>query len=144
VEKASIGLLAERFDALVHDSLQEKDYMPEIRIDAFIEPKEINESFMQTLKSFEPYGNSNKEPVFCMRNVGLYQKVSFVGRDSSHAKCYFEKNSVMFEAIGYDMKIYEKLFNMQGSFDLLFTLSYNNYGRSRNLQMVLKDVRPSQ
>jgi single-stranded-DNA-specific exonuclease len=141
IEKQRIDELSERFDALVHSSLQEKDYIPELYIDAFIEPKEITENFMQILESFEPYGNSNKEPIFCMRDVLLYQKVSFVGRDSSHAKCYFEKNGVIFEAIGYDMKIYEPIFNTNSRFDVLFSLSYNNYGRSHTLQMVLKDVR---
>ncbi len=136
-----IDTLRKRFNAIVKGRLTEKDYMPEINVDAFIEPKDINDKFMAVLQKFEPYGNSNKEPIFCMQNVEKYQAVTFVGRDSAHAKCFFIKHGITFDAIGYDMRTYETLLNDEERFDILFTLSYNGYGRVRSIQLVLKDLR---
>lgn len=136
-----INLLQDRFNSVLNERLTERDYTPEINIDAFIEPKELNDTFMAALQKFEPFGNGNREPVFCMRDVEKYQAVTFVGRDSIHAKCYFIKNGIVFDAIGYDMRAYENLFNNEDHFDILFTLSYNVYGKNRSLQLVMKDLR---
>lgn len=133
-----------RFDELVRSNLSEEDYMPEINIDAVIEPADVNDNFMSALQKFEPYGNSNKEPVFCMRNVELYQTVSFVGKTSSHVKCFFTKDDRVLEAIGYDLRIYENLLASEKKFDILFTLAYNNYGKFHNLQLILKDIRAAE
>ena len=136
-----IDLLQDRFDSLVRERLTDMDSKPEISVDALIEPEEINSAFMETLQKFEPCGSGNKEPLFCMRNVEKFQSVTFVGKDSSHAKCYFIKNGIVLDAIGYDMRDYEDLLTTQERFDILFTLSHNGYGRSKNLRLVIKDLR---
>ena len=96
---------------------------------------------MEILKKFEPYGNGNKEPVFCMKAVEKYQEVSFVGRESSHAKFYFVKDGIIFDGIGYDMKDYENMLSENNMFDIIFTMSYNNYAKNKAIQLIIKDIR---
>ncbi|MDR2883869.1 MAG: single-stranded-DNA-specific exonuclease RecJ [Deferribacteraceae bacterium] len=141
IKPENIALLQERFDALVRGKLAAEDYIPEILIDSFLKPADINDNFMRVLQQFEPYGNSNKEPIFCMLGVEKYQEVAYVGKDSTHAKCVFIKDNTVYDAIGYDMLSYRDILRQNSKFDLLFTLTYNSYGRNRNLQFVLKDLR---
>lgn len=133
--------LQSRFDTVVTETLQERDFIPEIYIDAFIDSCDINEKFMDSLLRFEPYGNSNKEAVFCMLGVEKYQNVAFVGKDENHAKCVFVKDGVVMDAIGYNMRMYKDLLFNSSKFDIIFTLSYNNYSRHKMPQLVLKDLK---
>lgn len=144
LEQSDLPALRSRFDGLVKASLTDEDYIPNIYIDAIVDAKDINDRFMAALSSFEPYGSANKEPVFCMCHVEKYQPAAFVGKDKQHAKCVFFKDGVMFDSIGYDMKVYESLLSTADYFDIVFSLSYNTYGRTTKLQLVLKDIRESE
>jgi single-stranded-DNA-specific exonuclease len=144
IKRERIPDLEDRFDASVRSDLAEDDFIPCIKIDAVVEATDINERFMSVLAKFEPFGNSNKEPVFCMLNVEKYQYEQFVGKNRQHLKCTFIKSGIVFDAIGYDMKMYETLMKSNNHFDILFTLAYNNYGRSSTIQLILKDIRAAE
>ena len=125
LEKKNLEEFRNRFDEVVKSSLKEEDFIPEIYIDAEIDSKDITNEIMQWLEKLEPYGQGNKEPVFFMRNVFKYQVESFVGKDLNHLKCFFEKNGLIFDAIGFNMKEYKSLIAENDKFDILFSLVHN-------------------
>ena len=90
---------------------------------------------MQWLEKLEPYGQGNKEPVFFMRNVFKYQVESFVGKDLNHLKCFFEKNGLIFDAIGFNMKEYKSLMAENDKFDILFSLVHNTWKNTKTIQI---------
>ena len=106
LEKKNLEEFRNRFNEVVKTSLKEEDFIPEIYIDAEIDSKDITNEVMQWLEKLEPYGQGNKEPVFFMKKVFKYQVETFVGKNFNHLKCVFEKNGLIFEAIGYNMKEY--------------------------------------
>ncbi len=100
LEKKNLEEFRNRFNEVVKTSLKEEDFIPEIYIDAEIDSKDITNEVMQWLEKLEPYGQGNKEPVFFMKKVFKYQVETFVGKNFNHLKCVFEKNGLIFEAIG--------------------------------------------
>lgn len=141
LEKKNLEEFRERFDEVVKSSLKEDDFIPEIYIDAEIDSKDITNEIMQWLEKLEPYGQGNKEPVFFMRNVFKYQVESFVGKDLNHLKCFFEKNGLIFDAIGFNMKEYKSLMAENDKFDILFSLVHNIWKNTKTIQLNLKDIK---
>ena len=125
LEKKNLEEFRNRFNEVVKTSLKEEDFIPEIYIDAEIDSKDITNEVMQWLEKLEPYGQGNKEPVFFMKKVFKYQVETFVGKNFNHLKCVFEKNGLIFEAIGYNMKEYKSLMAENDKFDILFSLLKN-------------------
>ncbi len=141
LEKKNLEEFRNRFDEVVKYSLKEEDFIPEIYIDAEIDSKDITNEIMQWLEKLEPYGHGNKEPVFFMRNVFKYQVESFVGKDLNHLKCFFEKNGLIFDAIGFNMKEYKSLMAENDKFDILFSLVHNIWKNAKTIQLNLKDIK---
>ncbi len=141
LEKKNLEEFRNRFDEVVKFSLKEEDFIPEIYIDAEIDSKDITNEIMQWLEKLEPYGQGNKEPVFLMRNVFKYQVESFVGKDLNHLKCFFEKNGLIFDAIGFNMKEYKSLMAENDKFDILFSLVNNTWKNTKTIQLNLKDIK---
>ncbi len=141
LEKKNLEEFRNRFDEVVKSSLKEEDFIPEIYIDAEIDSKDITYEIMQWLEKLEPYGHGNKEPVFFMRNVFKYQVESFVGKDLNHLKCFFEKNGLIFDAIGFNMKEYKSLMAENDKFDILFSLVHNIWKNTKTIQLNLKDIK---
>ena len=141
LEKKNLEEFRNRFNEVVKSSLKEEDFIPEIYIDAEIDSKDITNEIMQWLEKLEPYGQGNKEPVFFMRNVFKYQVESFVGKDLNHLKCFFEKNGLIFDAIGFNMKEYKSLIAENDKFDILFSLVHNTWKNTKTIQLNLKDIK---
>ena len=141
LEKKNLEEFRERFNEVVKSSVKEEDFIPEIYIDAEIDSKDITNEIMQWLEKLEPYGQGNKEPVFFMRNVYKYQVESFVGKDFNHLKCFFEKNGLIFDAIGFNMKEYKSLMAENDKFDILFSLVHNIWKNTKTIQLNLKDIK---
>ncbi len=143
LEKKNLEEFRNRFNEVVKTSLKEEDFIPEIYIDAEIDSKDITNEVMQWLEKLEPYGQGNKEPVFFMKKVFKYQIETFVGKNFNHLKCIFEKNGLIFEAIGYNMKEYKSLMAENDKFDILFSLVHNTWKNTKVIQLNLKDIKKS-
>ena len=143
LEKKNLEEFRNRFNEVVKTSLKEEDFIPEIYIDAEIDSKDITNEVMQWLEKLEPYGQGNKEPVFFMKKVFKYQVETFVGKNFNHLKCVFEKNGLIFEAIGYNMKEYKSLMAENDKFDILFSLVNNTWKNTKVIQLNLKDIKKS-
>ncbi len=144
ISEEHISSLQKRFHKAVDELLSPEDFVAELRIDAFIEPEDINQDFTRWLEKMEPYGSGNSEPVFCMKNVRKYQPETFVGRDSMHLKMFLEKNGKTFDCIGYNMKSYESVVSSSDNFDIVFTPSVTGYYNGKYMQFVLKDIKQAE
>lgn len=141
IETKRIDELRERFNKTVSSKLKKDDFIPLIQIDSIIETTDINDNMLKWLAKLEPFGSGNKEPVFCLLKMNKYQQPSLVGKESSHLKCYFEKNGTVFDSIGYNMKNYRELLSQHDEFDILFTLTISAWKGNSNIQLNLKDIR---
>lgn len=59
----------ERFEAAVQASITEEQCVPEIKVNAVMELKDITPGFWKILKQFAPFGPGNRSPVFVSKNV---------------------------------------------------------------------------
>lgn len=59
----------ERFEATVRERITDEQRVPEEKISAVLELKDITPAFWRVLKQFAPFGPGNRSPVFASKNV---------------------------------------------------------------------------
>jgi single-stranded-DNA-specific exonuclease len=131
-----------RFNQIVDRKLQDEDFAPELRIDAEINLKDIDQPFWKILSQFEPYGPHNSKPIFVSKDLRVLGSPMKVGRD--HLKLRVAQNGgVGFEAIGFNLgKYYDAVSRCyDGGLDLAFTIDENTWRDKTELQIQILDVK---
>ncbi|MCX8084419.1 MAG: single-stranded-DNA-specific exonuclease RecJ [Calditerrivibrio sp.] len=135
--------LQRRFEDYLNKNFSQDQLEPELLIDAFLDPKDITESFLDFINKLRPFGNCNPEPVFVMKRVSKAQEFAFIGRDKSVLKGFVTKDGKYFEIIGFNMAEYKELIKENNLFDIAFTIELNNWIGGTNIQLKIKDIKKS-
>jgi len=122
--------------------LSEDDFLPQIRIDAEIDPSSVSMAMAESLAMLEPFGVGNPEPVFLARGVQFAQVLptrnpSIVRLVVRHSKG--TSNGVMFSG-GEAMAGWDR--NQQ--VDVVFRAMVDEYNGSRSVKWEVRDFAPSE
>lgn len=152
-QAAGLRLLAEnlsgfreKINRIVEKSLSSDDMLPTLEIDASVELSEINFNFVRELSLLEPYGNSNKEPIFGAKGIE-FSDHRIVG--NNHLKMRSKQKNINIDTIGFSMgNLLEQnglRFTVHGSrfVDIAFVPCINEWNGTKSLQLNLKALRPS-
>lgn len=135
----------EKFEQYVSDNLEETATVPEIAVDMLLDLSEITHNFMNNLKRFAPFGPGNMEPMFQSNGLVDDGNGRIVG--DKHLKCkvlYPDRSVQMLDVIAFNMKDKLPLVKENRRFDLLYHVEENVWNNSVNIQLNVKDIRPSQ
>jgi single-stranded-DNA-specific exonuclease len=114
--------------------------IPTLEIDAAVNFSDMNFELVNELSLLEPFGDSNREPVFGAKNVKIVNH-RIVG--NNHLKMYLTQDNMNFDTIGFSMADkWSKISNVS-ALDIAFVPSINEWNGARNLQLNLKAIRPS-
>ncbi len=139
----NIRHLQRKLDEYISLNTTSEQLMPEITVDAYLNPKDINESLIEHINRLRPFGNNNQEPVFCMTKVKKAQEFALMGKDRGILKGFIQKDDRYFEIIGFNMGEYRDIIKEADTFDIAFTLEMNNWMGGTNIQLKLKDIKKS-
>lgn len=131
-----------KFEEVVTATIDKNLLIPEIAIDAEIEPDEITEKFYRILKQFAPFGPGNMSPVFMTRGLQDTGFAKCVGSDQKHLKARFRKkrSGKSFGAIGFDLGKKCDLISEGKRVKAAFCIDENVYNGEASLQLRLKDI----
>lgn len=140
METHNIEAFMARFEAIVSDSILAEHLVPEVQIDAEVELEELTPTFYKILSQFAPFGPGNMEPIFVTRNVHDVGSSSLVGTPKAHLKYKIQKgNSPTYEGIGFNMADKFDIVK-NGSFDICYKLTLNEFRGTKSLQLMVKDI----
>ena len=92
------------------------------------------------MSKLEPTGSQNREALFLSRNL-FAKNIQKVGKNADHLKMVVSDGTDYLDAIGFGMG------NLKDSiperFDILYTLSINNFRGEKTIQLKLQDLRPT-
>lgn len=147
--KMAAGLTIKRNDyELFQDSinqiaaltLDDKALLPVRQIDVQLQPEDISDQFYDELCLFEPYGEGNPAPVFLLRNVEI-KNHKLVGKNEEHLKFKIEPGGMDCIAFGHPEWAASGLCSCYQ--DIAFVIDRNEFQGKTNLQLQIKDLRPS-
>lgn len=126
-----------------------KELIPAITIDAETNLEDITWESYDILQKFEPFGQSNPEPVYLARGLTL-MAVEPVGQDGKHLRLMVKHNThLVKKTIGFGLGSANHPENWRvelksgDKIDMVFTVSVNEWNGNRELQLKIKDIKKS-
>jgi single-stranded-DNA-specific exonuclease len=141
VENSKLPELKQRLITIANDQLGGMELQPSLSADAKVSLSELNTKLLEQLSWFEPTGYGNPEPVFVSEGVRVSSS-RVVGSDGKHLKLSVTDGYSHFDAIAFRMGDLQP--DLPTFVDLLFTFELNEFNGRKNLQLKVRDIKPSQ
>jgi len=140
IKPSKINTFAEKFKNVAKQELNREDLTPKLHIDAEIDLDDIDESFIDTIDMFSPFGPSNMRPIFLTRNLETVGTPHVVGKN--HLKMKVKKGEKAFDVIGFGFGDHAHSLALRGvSLDLVYVAEINTFGDQSKIQLRIKDLR---
>ena len=133
-----------KFEEKLQEKAREENIeqlIPVIKIDAKVNLDEINQEMVGSLKMLEPFGESNKMPVFLFKNLKIDSIRAL--SEGKHLKLTLKDKNVIVNAIGFNMGALAEDYRIGDKIDVVGTLEINTYNGIESIQINLKDVMKS-
>lgn len=115
--------------------------MPTLQLDAELQEKHLNLPIARLVRSLEPFGPGNEEPIFVLRNTRLY-KYDAMGRDKQHLALSIGNGRPVRAAFFNAAPRSRELVGVR-SVDVAFTLGESDWNGPK-LDVHIKDFRPAE
>ncbi len=144
---ARIPQLRSALDQFARARLTPADFVPALELDGELELDEITPEFYQSLRSLEPYGIGNPQPIFFARGLKVVQPPRVL--KEKHVKFRLAHNAGRparaMDAIGWRMAehLERDPFQVGERLDLAFRVEMNERPEFGGLQLAVEDVQKS-
>lgn len=115
--------------------------VPIVSIDKEIIPKELTIETAESLLELEPYGTSNKVPIFLIKNLKIDSIRTLV--EGKHLKLTLQDGTNLINAIGFNLGHYADEFLLGDKVDIIGMIEINVFNNIKNIQINMKDMRKS-
>ena len=130
------------FERVVSETIDPKLLIPEIRIDAEIDLKDISPKFFRILKQFAPFGPGNMTPTFMTQHLTDTGWGKCVGDDKKHLRVVVkQERSNHFTGIGFGMANKHDIACNGKPFKAVYCIDENEWQGNVGLQLRLKDIK---
>jgi single-stranded-DNA-specific exonuclease len=146
MKKDNIALFAKRFEEVVAKTIAEDQMVPQVVIDMELSFSDIKEKFHRILEQFQPFGPDNLAPIFMTRNVYDTGMGRVVGQSAEHLKldlCSESTGTSSIPAIAFGQGNMLPLIKEGHPIDVCYSVEMNEFKGLRNLQLNIRDIRPS-
>lgn len=138
VADENIDAFAAAFEAVAERELSEEQLQPRHLFDQEILLEELTLPIVEELEQLAPFGAGNPQPLLVARNLRA-QQMQVLG--DKHLRFTARQGGYSHACIAFGMA--ERIDELGGEFDLLFTPSINEWRDRRSVQLKVKDVRPA-
>lgn len=135
VKTENIAKLKKSIYEYFEKKYQNQKFYKEVVVETELSPHLINLDLYSKIQKLRPFGNSNSEPVFLLKNQ-LVKRISKVGSDQSHIKIDLENIS----CIGFRLAEKSSSIRYGDYIDIIFSLNLNEFNGRSSLQLVLIDL----
>ena len=127
------------FEKEVSNTIQEDQKTAKLDIDLEIKLDDIDFELFNVMKQMGPFGPYNMQPVFSSTAVFLKNDPRLL--KEKHLKLHVSQGgtSKEFDAIGFGLGEFHN--QLDGPFDIAYTIEENHFRGNTTLQLVLKDIR---
>lgn len=140
IKKESFEAFTEKFEEIVAMNSTEELRTPEIEYDMELNFENITSKFFAVLDQFKPHGPGNMVPIF--RTNNLHDAGSRIVKEK-HLKLMAVQKGIKFDGIAFNMSDFYPLISKNMPFDICYSLEMNEYKGKKNLQLKVRDIRPS-
>jgi len=119
-------------------AIQSEQLIPPLRLTKEIELFDINDTLLEWLDKFAPFGPGNMRPTFYTRKVTIVNYPYNVGRN--HLKLKVMKDGCTLDLIGFNLGEFLPFLKKNSKIDIAYSLEVNIWQNNVSIQGKLKDV----
>lgn len=136
-----VEIVKKRLLEIARTEINEDLLQPQLTVESYLPIELLDLDLTTLLKTFEPFGNGNAEPIFGLQNVQVLQ-VYPVGKEGKHLKLVVRgvETGITLDCIGFGMGDTAEKLQGQPMIDLAGVISMNEWNGRQSVQMVVKDV----
>ncbi len=112
-----------------------------IMVDAIANLKDISLQTVEELKLLEPFGEVNRMPIFCFKNLRIDSIRALT--EGKHLKINLRDDNMLISAIGFNMGEKAGEYRLGDKVDVIGSLEINEYNGMKSIQLNLKDIMKS-
>lgn len=145
LKEENIPAFKELFEKTVEEQISDESMVPKIEIDGQLDLEDIRPKFYKIIEQFEPFGPGNMSPVFVSQSVMDTGYAQLVGPEKEHLKLTLagNENAKIFPAIAFRQAESFDMVQSNKLIDVCFSLEENTYKGRTNIQMKVRDIKPS-
>lgn len=119
------------------------DLMPQhsYNIDKVLVPQELTVENIQSLSVLEPFGATNEQPIFMIKNAKIENIVPL--SSGKHLRLVLNGNGININALMFGMTINNFLYQIGDNVDIIFNADINEYNNNISVSIKIKDIRIS-
>ena len=140
VEKEHFEEFKQKFEEIAANK-KISETVPVINIDSSITHKDINKEIMEELNNLEPFGESNRTPIFSYKNLKIDSIRAL--SEGRHLKMVLRDENYLINAIGFNKGHFVEEYLIGDKIDIVGNLEINNYNGEETIQFNLQDVMKS-
>jgi len=135
LDVSNIEALSSGIEEIAEKTLSDMDLVPSITVDAEVNLDELTFETVYDLRSLEPFGADNPEPVLCSKKLEILNS-RIVGE--KHLKLKVRQEQTVHEAIGFNFGDLHPLDGMK--VNLVYTPEINSWNGNESVQLRILDV----
>ena len=133
------------FDTYVKNSLKEKDFIMNQKVDILIHPSKMTVKLASEIENLEPFGIGNPAPVFACKSI-KGKSAKTVGKDKNHLSFYIESNDSQdkagIRAIAWNASQFSLLVENE-LIDITYSPDLNEYNDTISVQCTVNSLEAS-
>ncbi|HYO07535.1 MAG TPA: DHHA1 domain-containing protein, partial [Tepidisphaeraceae bacterium] len=132
----------QRFCAYAYQNLAPEQLVPELKLDAEAELRQVTAALVDDLRRLGPFGHGNRKPLFCSKGVQLAAPPRRVGKTGNHLQLYLRQGNTNMKAIAFGFGTDDLLDRLRVgvTLDLAFEPTLNVYNGSSTVELEVKDL----
>jgi len=129
-----------KLEEIILQKVDKSDLVPKIKVDGYLGFSDLKYSLLSELEMLEPFGNSNDQPVFLIKNVTLQGQVQIL--KEKHIKCTIFADGIIKPVIFFNRPdLYYFFSNYYDKyFDLVAYVSKNEWNDKINIELQGVDI----
>ena len=127
---------------VANEWLSDTELKPEITLEGELQLNDISPRLMEFLDKLAPFGPGNMRPKFYAEQVEVSGPPKVIG-DGSHIRFTAKQNGSAYNAVGFNLSEHYEDLITGNPVDLAFVVEINEWNNQRDIQLNVRDIRPS-
>lgn len=142
LRRGDVDAFREKINEYVRENFHQEQSEPMIDADCELNAADMTLELCEQIRMLEPYGVSNPTPVFVAKDLEIAEITPISG--GKHTRVVFTKDNHAFTAMCFSKSASDLKIFVGESADVLFNLDVNEFRGQKNLQMIVRDIHPSE
>ncbi len=138
-QQAHLEELRRRLNDYAQKYLKTEDLTPVLLVDAQVPLGDLTVDLVNRIDLLEPYGEGNRTPVFCTRNLTIKSHPMCLAKET--LKFWVSDGATTLSVVGFGMGRFKDQLVLNQIIDVAYELAIDDWNKAPTVQLRLRDIR---